>query len=759
MSTPDVFDPYRKWLGIPPHEQPPNHYRLLGIGLFEDDADTIAGAADRQMAHVRTFQTGPQSAVSQKLLNELAAARIALLDPKKKDAYDEQLRAKLAPPPAAAAPAGQGRGAAAPITAPVVRAPMPILARSGAGQGGAGGLDGSAPMPISIFEPSVPTSSSTRNLRRSRRRREPAVWLGMLVAAAALAAVAYYARTQPDELSVSTSKQASQQIAGGRMNTTDRQNDTSPDVGIVQSGESTEEEKESTTDMAVNSGKSATLAPPMTTSSTPPTMPAEQHTAGDMSVPEKPRALADLATADRRSGLTQPHREPPPEGKALTTANARFTKLYGKEISGAKNAEAIRNQAMRQFNLARQGANAADVRYVMLNYAGTVAANQGNLGWAYRVATEAGRQFDVDALSLKVKALDAAAKNAQSPQAYAIGALQALALAERAVAEGKFDVSAKAAGQATSFARKAKDKDLTAEVEQAKAALRERSSRNAAYKKAVADLKKTPADQAANLAAGKYDVLVLGNWAEGIRRLAASGDLRFAEVAGLEAESRLDSSQWAPLTAAWWKAAEQEPDEFFQSQCRLQAKYCWLRSRQSGRAGGLPGEVVAQLRNVPSYPMSRLVPGVAARYYDGADFQRQKVERAEDHIDFHYGEGSPDPAVQTNFFSARWVGFIKPPVAGRYQIVTFTNDSIRLWVDGKQVLNRWGQAAGWQQVELEFRDEPHTFRMEYNETFEVAIAMLGWTLAAFPDEQHPEWSPIDALYYDPDSPFELPELN
>ena len=25
------MDPYHVWLGIPPEEQPPNHYRLLGI--------------------------------------------------------------------------------------------------------------------------------------------------------------------------------------------------------------------------------------------------------------------------------------------------------------------------------------------------------------------------------------------------------------------------------------------------------------------------------------------------------------------------------------------------------------------------------------------------------------------------------------------------------------------------------------------------------------------------------------------------------
>jgi beta-glucosidase len=114
--------------------------------------------------------------------------------------------------------------------------------------------------------------------------------------------------------------------------------------------------------------------------------------------------------------------------------------------------------------------------------------------------------------------------------------------------------------------------------------------------------------------------------------------------------------------------------------------------------------------------------------------------------------------VPINFFSARWTGFIKPPVSGRYLIVTFTNDSVRLWVDGKQVLNRWGQAAGWQQVEIELSDEPHSFRLEYNEAFDVALAMFGWTLSAFPDDKHDQWSPVDALYYDPESPFDLPEL-
>ncbi len=92
-----VFNPYHVWLGIPPEEQPPNHYRLLGIAPFESNADVIATAADRQMIHLRTFQSGKRSDLSQQLLNEVAAAKVCLLNPAKKAAYDEQLRGPSTP--------------------------------------------------------------------------------------------------------------------------------------------------------------------------------------------------------------------------------------------------------------------------------------------------------------------------------------------------------------------------------------------------------------------------------------------------------------------------------------------------------------------------------------------------------------------------------------------------------------------------------------------------------------------------------------
>lgn len=121
MTSDKPFNPYHKWLGIPPEDQPPHYYRLLALQLFEDDPEVIQSAADQRMAHVRTFQTGTHSEDSQKILNELAAARICLLKPERKAVYDAELKVKLTPK-AISAPAA---AVFPPVAPPVAAAPPP----------------------------------------------------------------------------------------------------------------------------------------------------------------------------------------------------------------------------------------------------------------------------------------------------------------------------------------------------------------------------------------------------------------------------------------------------------------------------------------------------------------------------------------------------------------------------------------------------------------------------------------------------------
>lgn len=95
---PEDFDPYFNWLGIEPHERPLDHYRLLGLATFENRREVIQAAADQRMGYIRSFQSGPRVSFTQKLLNELATAKLCLLDAQAKSAYDAALHARLFPP-------------------------------------------------------------------------------------------------------------------------------------------------------------------------------------------------------------------------------------------------------------------------------------------------------------------------------------------------------------------------------------------------------------------------------------------------------------------------------------------------------------------------------------------------------------------------------------------------------------------------------------------------------------------------------------
>jgi formylglycine-generating enzyme required for sulfatase activity len=86
------FDPYYEWLGIPVTEQPANHYRLLSIPMYEVNVEVIKSAAERQTIYLRTFQAGERTVVATHMLNEVASARVCLLNAQQKGVYDTQLR-------------------------------------------------------------------------------------------------------------------------------------------------------------------------------------------------------------------------------------------------------------------------------------------------------------------------------------------------------------------------------------------------------------------------------------------------------------------------------------------------------------------------------------------------------------------------------------------------------------------------------------------------------------------------------------------
>lgn len=188
MSEP--FDPYYTWLAIPPEEQPPNHYRLLGLRLFESKPEVIENAADQRMAHLRAIQKGQRVKLAQQLLNEVSAARIALLTESRKAEYDARLRAELE---AQAAQVRHEDGAEVSLTLgqflEFVREEQRQPGQSGIGRRAPAAPAAAAPQPVRGAPPPSP----------SERRMKQTIYVGIAAVCVLLAAigVAWLARGGP----------------------------------------------------------------------------------------------------------------------------------------------------------------------------------------------------------------------------------------------------------------------------------------------------------------------------------------------------------------------------------------------------------------------------------------------------------------------------------------------------------------------------------------------------------------------------------
>ncbi|HKQ67779.1 MAG TPA: PA14 domain-containing protein [Polyangiaceae bacterium] len=81
--------------------------------------------------------------------------------------------------------------------------------------------------------------------------------------------------------------------------------------------------------------------------------------------------------------------------------------------------------------------------------------------------------------------------------------------------------------------------------------------------------------------------------------------------------------------------------------------------------------------------------GLTVTYYDNANFTGPSVARVDPTIDFEWGNGSPDPAIGTDTYSARWTGQIQPAGSGSYTFETETDDGVRLWINNVLVVDKF----------------------------------------------------------------------
>ena len=520
----EKFDPYRKWLGIPAQDRPPHHYRLLGIEPFESDPEVICNAADARMAQIKTFQTGRHSDHSQRLLNELAAAKVCLLNPAKKSEYDRELREKR-----------EERGEKREENAPGLRS---------------GGRNADDPEEIS---PVVVVSAKPSDyLARRRRKRQP-TWLmpsivfGVMVLLAVVLALAF------------------QDIAADRR-------------GSKRSGVAEKERPPV-------SSKSPALKPEEKPSEpvrphpvpepreepkpAPPESPPAEEEQPEPPVihkpvePQRPKPTRPKPPVRRPPSVRK--KPPVPDAASQRKAESEIRSLFSKEFAAADNAKRKLALSATLHKQAGGTKNDPAARFVLYRLAGELAAEAGYLAKGFAAIDRLARSYDVNPLKMKADlaaavapGYRAGANDANSIANLWIQTNTLMVLADFAARKDDFPTAVRVAKLAVPMARATKNIQFLRETVTRSRELEHQKSRFRAVEAAIGVLNENPDDAEANLTAGKWRCFTNGDWHRGLPLLAKGSDAKLAELARRDLARPTAVEDRVALADAWCDAAAKE---------------------------------------------------------------------------------------------------------------------------------------------------------------------------------------------------------
>lgn len=168
--------------------------------------------------------------------------------------------------------------------------------------------------------------------------------------------------------------------------------------------------------------------------------------------------------------------------------------------------------------------------------------------------------------------------------------------------------------------------------------------------------------------------------------------------------------------------------EFYEATGGAVAKLLWAYAGQIQ-------QVIPQNRLFPSTTGDGTGSGLRAEYFNNIYLTSPaSLSRTDATVNFDWGISAPASGVNVDHFSVRWTGQVEAPISGSYTFSTTSDDGIRLWVNGVQLINNWTDHAPTNDngttISL-VAGQKYDIKMEYYERGGGAVAKLLW---AFPGQ-------------------------
>ncbi len=123
--------------------------------------------------------------------------------------------------------------------------------------------------------------------------------------------------------------------------------------------------------------------------------------------------------------------------------------------------------------------------------------------------------------------------------------------------------------------------------------------------------------------------------------------------------------------------------------------------------------------------------GLTGQYFTSTDLTGSPVAtRTDSQLDFDWAHGAPDPLATGQQFSVRWSGHLHAAIPGVYTFSVNGDGGCRLFIDGNQVLDSWGDKSQKRQVHTwksgPFTAGDHTIKLEYHHDGGETGLILSW---------------------------------
>lgn len=284
--------------------------------------------------------------------------------------------------------------------------------------------------------------------------------------------------------------------------------------------------------------------------------------AQDLSLKAQQAAVVPTPKAPVR--LTKPvfpqGRQPVPDAAKVSALQRTIRDVFKADYSSSATQDA---RVALSRKLLQQSATEADIatRYALLREVLDLAVRNNDAQVAMQACEALETSFECDGVEEASQVFTRMASANLTPQQATALAEQAMQLGTRAQSRDQFEKLSGLANIVTRAAPRSTNKDLIERARLWSLQANEASREFAALKKHIATLEKTPEDEEANLAFGRFYVFHYGDLARGLPALARGSDKALKAIADQELAEPTEPLAQAGLGSAWreWGANKPEP--------------------------------------------------------------------------------------------------------------------------------------------------------------------------------------------------------